>query len=1113
MPPSQSNFARFLSALEAGKVDPSRDALADALWLGAHIARVGSGTSPTTAQSPGDPRLEGRPGVQPLFPLDADDTSVAGDAEKTDEGPPEDVSNDCLPASRIQVPGVGGIPGELRIGRALRPLMRRVPSRTHWSLDEAATAEQVAEQRLWVPVVRRRTERWLSLALVVDGHSSMLVWKPLIRDLVRLLERHGAFSDVRLWRLCSAGDATDPDGPPRVNLLARPGSSRRGPGALVDPLGRRAVWVLTDCVAPYWRDNRRLLDLLQVWAKGCPLAVIQMLPQRIWEEQTVLRSTPQVDLRAARPGLPTAALVGASTRPHGTLAVPVLALDPLVLSDWASVVAGRSRKAVRGVVLAALRTDPALTQRRPNDGDLLEDFEEWASPQAQRLAELFCNCHIALTLPAMRLVQQTLAPETSIAHLAELLLTGLITRAAPRPPNGQAPETDSQLQEVALAFLPGVRSALRERVSPDQRKEWVDRVSQAMKEHSGTGPTFAALIPDSSGDEGVSVRSDAEPFATLHGHGDSGPAVDPSPSNTAPFAARREPLSQEPVDSVDEVTTGVPVMEAAIEPDSNSPPQSNGGEPLPAPKQEPKILLESILEDLRRRLRLGEEVWQDKPYRNPANGIEYPRDFFGRQYEKKTILDYLMDPTRRQPIIVQGERRMGKSSMLRLIEEVLRSDYSHAFIVPRPIHLASCRRAATLANDLAATLASALGRPSIDVTKLGQGFHPQEAVEVFAKLLTGVHERAIVFVMDELDEFLEAENTTEQDRSTVMGMLYALRTAGLPIKLLFSMIRVPGRLRHHDEVVFVTEAKPFYLNPFEDGPDFEEMVRTLAGPDYPLTRDDVSLIHRQSGGWPFFAKAILSYLLGQPTGPGWVEAAVEQAARDVQDKRLTYAIKLMYEHHFDPDEQEVARMVAKQEGPLPLRERKWPSALLGAADRLMDRYYVQRTGDKLSFRVGLLGPWFRARRPGELPPPKKRGRTRPKRFRVAFSFSGEQRLFVEQVAHELESRFKPSQIFFDKNHEAELARIDLDTYLQDLYQNESELIVVFVSQKYSAMNWSRREWELTRGIEFDRPGAVMLVRFDETELEGVPNAGYIDIGDRGPQQIAHLIIERYARMG
>ena len=57
-----------------------------------------------------------------------------------------------------------------------------------------------------------------------------------------------------------------------------------------------------------------------------------------------------------------------------------------------------------------------------------------------------------------------------------------------------------------------------------------------------------------------------------------------------------------------------------------------------------------------------------------------------------------------------------------------------------------------------------------------------------------------------------------------------------------------------------------------------------------------------------------------------------------------------------------------------------------------------------------------------------------KRFRIAFSFEGEKRDFVKEVANVLVTRFGKAAVLYDKYHEAEFARARLGRYLPKLYQ-------------------------------------------------------------------------------
>ena len=71
-----------------------------------------------------------------------------------------------------------------------------------------------------------------------------------------------------------------------------------------------------------------------------------------------------------------------------------------------------------------------------------------------------------------------------------------------------------------------------------------------------------------------------------------------------------------------------------------------------------------------------------------------------------------------------------------------------------------------------------------------------------------------------------------------------------------------------------------------------------------------------------------------------------------------------------------------------------------------------------------------------------------KRFRVALSFAGEKRIFVEQVARILTEQFGKPSILYDKYHEAEFARADLAFHLPALYHDEADLVVAVICKDY-----------------------------------------------------------------
>src|SRR5208337_4556139 len=141
---------------------------------------------------------------------------------------PNQIRSDKDPGSSIPIrtPGRKAISGTLEIGRTLRPLMRKVPSRHRMVLDVDATVSRVVELGNWDAVVRPALTRWLNVTVVVDVSDEMLVWRETARELVGLLAQHGAFSGVRVWRL-DARSSEDPV------FFASDGGARRNPRELI----------------------------------------------------------------------------------------------------------------------------------------------------------------------------------------------------------------------------------------------------------------------------------------------------------------------------------------------------------------------------------------------------------------------------------------------------------------------------------------------------------------------------------------------------------------------------------------------------------------------------------------------------------------------------------------------------------------------------------------------------------------------------------------------------------------------------------------------------------------------------------------------------------------
>jgi hypothetical protein len=278
----------------------------------------------------------------------------------------------------LPVPDVSPLGEPLNLARALRPLMQKVASGQEWLIDEQATAERIAEERLRLPVLKPGLEPWLDVALVVDESASMIFWRQTAANLQHLLEHYGVFRDVRAWGL-----GTDAQG----KLSLRRGFGKKAQfqrssslREIIDPSGRRLILIVSDCVSEIWR-NGQAIEGLKIWSKHGPMAILQMLPQWLWL-RTGLNLGASVQLSSLSPGVANQSLSidkillwDAIDFDRG-IKVPVLTLEPEMAAPWSQMVAGRSNVGVAGVVF-------------PGEGEIEVEAEYGGEETAQERVDNF----------------------------------------------------------------------------------------------------------------------------------------------------------------------------------------------------------------------------------------------------------------------------------------------------------------------------------------------------------------------------------------------------------------------------------------------------------------------------------------------------------------------------------------------------------------------------------------------------------------------------------------------------------------------------------------------------------------------------------------------------
>ncbi|MDB9308340.1 SAV_2336 N-terminal domain-related protein [Aphanizomenon sp. CS-733/32] len=208
-------------------------------------------------------------------------------------------SKPASPGVPFKSPAVTALPNALEIGRSLRPLMRKVPSRIKFVLDEENTAQQIAENDVWIPVLKPARERWLDLVIVVEENRATVVWEETINEFRKLMERHGAFRNVYTWSLRTSSDSK-----PQFFHQQRKATKKqrsRSDKELLEPNSRRLILLISDCISSLWWEGK-IHKTLELWSKQVLVTVLQLLPEQLWE-RTVLDLGISVSLSAIEPGL------------------------------------------------------------------------------------------------------------------------------------------------------------------------------------------------------------------------------------------------------------------------------------------------------------------------------------------------------------------------------------------------------------------------------------------------------------------------------------------------------------------------------------------------------------------------------------------------------------------------------------------------------------------------------------------------------------------------------------------------------------------------------------------------------------------------------------------
>ncbi|MFM7407520.1 MAG: SAV_2336 N-terminal domain-related protein [Cuspidothrix sp.] len=344
-------------------------------------------------------------------------------------------TSDSYPDSglSINIPDVSSLPYPRKIAKALRSLIQYIAYGKAVLLNEKATVELMAELNgICIPVLEQRTELKFDLLFVIDKSDSMIFWQRIIKELQQIFKHYGIFRNIQTFGIFK-------DNQGNIYLKQGIGKKRYSPQQLIDPSGRRIIFIVSDCVSEIWR-NDTAFNLLKIWGKHNIVAIVQMLPERMWL-RTALSSGAMVQLKNSAYTVANSnlsiqeILIWDDINFQQSIKVPVFSLTPDSIKTWSKMVIGKGTIGAGGFAFADKFEQEKQQQTQTQDipqislsnEDRVYQFRISSSPLARNLASLLASAPV-INLPVVRLIQRNfLTPSEKIVHvIAEVFLGGIL---------------------------------------------------------------------------------------------------------------------------------------------------------------------------------------------------------------------------------------------------------------------------------------------------------------------------------------------------------------------------------------------------------------------------------------------------------------------------------------------------------------------------------------------------------------------------------------------------------------------------------------------------------------------------------------------------------------
>jgi hypothetical protein len=277
------NLARLVTLLEKDNIDIDAIELAESLWLSQYISKAEIITPSNVDKTPITEPKENKqptPIAEPPTPPSTSKVKQLKKQKRKDVPLHPITDRDNKSSLPFRTPLIRKLYKDNKLIFAFRDFRQKMVSLKEGKLDEEKIADYMAKTDIFRPFYQKSYEKRFRVLFMVDSSESMKIWESLIDEFVKSVKNYHIFKEVRVCYL-----STESSEPKFFKKKA-----------LTSPLNKRwykkmdsntIAFMFSDMVSKSWSSGV-LLEQINLWQNYFPFAVVQMLPQRLWNSTKLI---------------------------------------------------------------------------------------------------------------------------------------------------------------------------------------------------------------------------------------------------------------------------------------------------------------------------------------------------------------------------------------------------------------------------------------------------------------------------------------------------------------------------------------------------------------------------------------------------------------------------------------------------------------------------------------------------------------------------------------------------------------------------------------------------------------------------------------------------------